>query len=134
MAWSKKYKKSIDCSNPKGFSQKAHCAGRKKRQSGRTTKSKSVTENTMNITEQDRQLFSEMVKKYNLKKEGFLSNLFVKRLSKAVKNDRDIKSSIMKADKELETSRQRILQKLGSEEKVKEVLPLQVRKSLGFDF
>lgn len=134
MAWSKKYKKSIDCSNAKGFSQKAHCAGRKKRQSGGTTKSKSVTENTMNITEQDRKLFSEMVKKYNLKKEGFLSNLFVKRLSKAVKNDRDIKSSIMKADKELETSRQRILQKLGSEEKVKEVLPLQVRKSLGFDF
>ena len=30
-AWSKKYKKSIDCSNPKGFSQKAHCAGRKKK-------------------------------------------------------------------------------------------------------
>ena len=28
--WSKKYKKSINCSNPKGFSQKAHCAGRKK--------------------------------------------------------------------------------------------------------
>jgi len=29
--WSKKYKKSIDCSNPKGFSQKAHCAGKKKK-------------------------------------------------------------------------------------------------------
>ena len=29
--WSKKYKKSINCNNPKGFSQKAHCAGRKKR-------------------------------------------------------------------------------------------------------
>ena len=29
--WSDKYKRSIDCSNPKGFSQKAHCAGRKKR-------------------------------------------------------------------------------------------------------
>jgi hypothetical protein len=28
--WSKKYKKSIDCDNPKGFSQRAHCAGRKK--------------------------------------------------------------------------------------------------------
>jgi hypothetical protein len=28
--WSKKYKNSINCSNPKGFSQKAHCAGRKK--------------------------------------------------------------------------------------------------------
>jgi hypothetical protein len=29
--WSEKYKRSIDCSDPKGFSQKAHCAGRKKR-------------------------------------------------------------------------------------------------------
>ena len=28
--WSKKYKSSINCNNPKGFSQKAHCAGRKK--------------------------------------------------------------------------------------------------------
>ena len=39
MGWSDKYKKSIDCNNPKGFSQKAHCAGRKKR------------ENTMKISE-----------------------------------------------------------------------------------
>ena len=29
--WSTKYKKSINCNNPKGFSQKAHCAGRKKK-------------------------------------------------------------------------------------------------------
>ena len=29
--WSQKYKRSIDCNNPKGFSQKAHCQGRKKR-------------------------------------------------------------------------------------------------------
>jgi hypothetical protein len=28
--WSKKYKDSINCSNPKGFSQKAHCASKKK--------------------------------------------------------------------------------------------------------
>lgn len=28
--WSEKYKRSIDCSSPKGFSQRAHCAGRKK--------------------------------------------------------------------------------------------------------
>ena len=43
-SWSKKYKKSIDCNNPKGFSQKAHCAGRKARQSGKNTKSSSVNE------------------------------------------------------------------------------------------
>jgi len=30
-AWSKKYKDSINCSNPKGFSQKAHCASKKKK-------------------------------------------------------------------------------------------------------
>jgi hypothetical protein len=28
--WTDKYKRSIDCNNPKGFSQKAHCQGRKK--------------------------------------------------------------------------------------------------------
>lgn len=29
-AWSTKYKKSIDCNNPKGFSQKAHCSAKNK--------------------------------------------------------------------------------------------------------
>ena len=28
--WSEKYKNSINCNNPKGFSQRAHCQGRKK--------------------------------------------------------------------------------------------------------
>tara|TARA_Y100001937_G_scaffold20869_1_gene29306 strand:- start:8249 stop:9880 length:1632 start_codon:yes stop_codon:yes gene_type:complete len=36
--WSKKYKKSIDCNNPKGFSQKAHCAGRKKKENVMSSK------------------------------------------------------------------------------------------------
>ena len=30
--WSEKYKKSINCNNPKGFSQRAHCQGRKKKE------------------------------------------------------------------------------------------------------
>jgi hypothetical protein len=29
-AWSAKYKRSINCNNPRGFSQRAHCAARKK--------------------------------------------------------------------------------------------------------
>lgn len=28
--WSNRYKKSINCSRPRGFSQRAHCAGRRK--------------------------------------------------------------------------------------------------------
>ena len=41
--WSNKYKKSIDCSNPKGFSQKAHCAGRSMR-----VKVKKLNQNQLN--------------------------------------------------------------------------------------
>jgi len=46
--WTKKYKKSINCSNPKGFSQKAHCAARKKRKKGLPTKSKSPFNENVN--------------------------------------------------------------------------------------
>ena len=35
--WSQKYKKSIDCSNPKGFSQKVHCQGKKKKEAVEAT-------------------------------------------------------------------------------------------------
>ena len=42
--WTNTYKKSINCSNPKGFSQKAHCRARKLRQAGKHTKSKPVKE------------------------------------------------------------------------------------------
>jgi len=41
MSWSNKYKRSINCDNPSGFSQKSHCAARKKRAKGEETKSKS---------------------------------------------------------------------------------------------
>jgi len=40
--WSQKYKSSINCSHPKGFSQKAHCAGKKKHNES--------IENTMEMT------------------------------------------------------------------------------------
>ncbi|RPF81929.1 MAG: hypothetical protein CBC65_001670 [Rhodothermaceae bacterium TMED105] len=33
--WSNKYKRSIDCKRPKGFSQKAHCRSRLKSKSRR---------------------------------------------------------------------------------------------------
>lgn len=35
--WSQKYKDSIDCNNPKGFSQKAHCQGKKKSENKEAT-------------------------------------------------------------------------------------------------
>ena len=42
--WTNKYKKSIDCSNAKGFSQKAHCKARRLRRAGKHTQSKPVRE------------------------------------------------------------------------------------------
>ena len=39
MGWSEKYKKSIDCDNPKGFSQRAHCRGKEKKVNEETAKS-----------------------------------------------------------------------------------------------
>lgn len=50
--WSMNYKKSINCSNPKGFSQKAHCRARKLRQAGKHTKSKPVREIYKEVTNQ----------------------------------------------------------------------------------
>ena len=46
--WSDKYKKSIDCNNPKGFSQRAHCQGKKK-----------LKENTSIVNDQDLKDVSE---------------------------------------------------------------------------
>jgi hypothetical protein len=40
--WSEKYKKSIDCKHPKGFSQKAHCQGKKKKENKESTGSGSA--------------------------------------------------------------------------------------------
>lgn len=42
--WSMKYKKSINCNSPRGFSQRAHCAARKKRQAHGKTRSRPVRE------------------------------------------------------------------------------------------
>jgi len=47
--WSKKYKDSINCSNPKGFSQKAHCAGRKKHTNEAEQKPKLYTGEELDI-------------------------------------------------------------------------------------
>ena len=48
-SWSQKYKKSINCSNPKGFSQKAHCAGRKKHTNEAEQKPKLYTGEELDI-------------------------------------------------------------------------------------
>ena len=44
----------------------------------------------MNINENDKTLFSNVVKKHSLRKEGLLSMLFKRKLKKSLSNDKNI--------------------------------------------
>ena len=99
MGWSSKYKKSIDCNNPKGFSQKAHCQGRKKR-----------NENIMKLSE-----FREAVK-------GVLRERSINAIRKAQdKNLSDIEKALEFYKKNKHTDKKeafiKVLKKLGDEKK-----------------
>ena len=59
--WSEKYKKSIDCSNPKGFSQKAHCQGKKKD----TNVDEEVGDDLKENFSKQRKLTLEMFERFN---------------------------------------------------------------------
>jgi len=75
--WSEKYKKSIDCKNPKGFSQRAHCQGKKKK----------VSEEKLKGGKADQKTFDDLVVKY--KKHGKnisdVEKMLKKQLNKGIK-------------------------------------------------
>lgn len=74
--WSKEYKDSIDCSNPKGFSQRAHCQGRKKNKIMKENKDyeRSLDDTTENDTVKDHfnkraeRLFDKLTERWKEKK------------------------------------------------------------------
>jgi hypothetical protein len=61
--WSEKYKKSIDCNNPKGFSQKAHCQGKKKE--SKEEVEKEVDEDLRESFVSQRNKITEMFQRFN---------------------------------------------------------------------
>ena len=72
--WSKKYKKSIDCNNPKGFSQKAHCQGKEKREG------MEINELVPNMQVVNPQAYNQLLKKQLTK---------TKKVGTALKNKKD---------------------------------------------
>ena len=72
--WSKKYKKSIDCNNPKGFSQKAHCKGKEKRESVK------INELVPNMQVVNPQAYNQLLKRQLTK---------TKKVGTALKNKKD---------------------------------------------
>ena len=82
--WSQKYKSSINCSHPKGFSQKAHCAGKKKH--NESVEMEMVCEDCgMCETHENNQNLDEACWK-GYHKEG-MKELFGKRVPNCVKNE-----------------------------------------------
>jgi hypothetical protein len=59
--WSEKYKRSIDCNNPKGFSQRAHCEGKKK---------KATNENKLKGGLSDNLTLDDIAEKHNVNVEN----------------------------------------------------------------
>jgi uncharacterized membrane-anchored protein YhcB (DUF1043 family) len=88
----------------------------------------------MKITNEDRKLFKETYTKYKLK-EGILSRLFLRVLAKNIKNDSTIQNAIKDADASLEQAQKTIEKRFnGDKEQVKQAIPDNVRKYLGFDY
>jgi hypothetical protein len=77
--WSKKYKDSIDCNNPKGFSQRAHCQGKKKKETNEEVLKGGVSDNKKLI---------DIAKKHDKKGYYDIDNMMEtlkKELSKGIK-------------------------------------------------
>lgn len=86
--WSKKYKRSIDCSHPKGFSQKAHCAGRKKHEESREMCPECGGEmypDTM-INEKKDACYYKVKSRYKVWPSAYASGALVKCRKKGAKN------------------------------------------------
>jgi len=86
--WSEKYKKSIDCKNPKGFSQKAHCQGRKKKVNESETKDLNLYNLAKKHSKADD---SEKISK--------MYNILVRQLKKGIKVEMEHEMGLKKAKK-----------------------------------
>jgi hypothetical protein len=62
--WSEKYKKTINCNNPKGFSQKAHCQGKKKDAKEETNLEEEIDDDLKESFSKQRKLTLEMFERF----------------------------------------------------------------------
>ena len=67
-AWSQKYKNSINCNNPKGFSQKAHCASKKNKKSVKENVGPKSTDN-YSVSNIYMDIFNQIFNSEDFKKE-----------------------------------------------------------------
>ena len=118
--WSKKYKDSINCSNPKGFSQKAHCAGRKKNEDiDDKTKGAIDKYQQTNTVGKTSRTFTDIEDEY----------LHIRELAlKLIKNGLDPYTAYYKASEKMQFSPAMVFDWMGSEfkdEELEDFIPLE---------
>jgi len=88
----------------------------------------------MKISKKESVLFKETHSKW-LNESNFLAKLFAMRVKSAVENDKDIQQAVKDADLSLEKTKKSIESRFdGDKEAVKDAIPKDVRKYLGFDY
>lgn len=86
----------------------------------------------MKITKEERELILQTHKKY-VNESNFVGQLFKYLLSKKIAKDPSVKNAIKDAEENLEKIRTKI-EKDSSKEDIKNAIPKDVRKYLGFDY
>lgn len=88
----------------------------------------------MKLTNEEYMLFKETHNKW-LNENRFLAKLFAKRVAKSIKNDTAVQKAVADADDTLEKTKASIEKRLDNDkEAVKNAIPADVRKFLGFDY
>lgn len=88
----------------------------------------------MKITKKEAVLFKETHNKW-LNESGFFAKLFAKSVKNNLLNDKELKQAVYDADKKMQDIRDKIEKEAdGDKEMVKDALPSNIRKYLGFDY
>lgn len=124
MGWSKKYKKSINCKSPKGFSQKAHCAGKLKKKN-ETMKFETITEEILDeklITYNNRKPYGQVVFLAGgaASGKGFAVDKFIDSASFKIRDVDEMKKQLQKLYKQGKLDIQAIIKRYGGNLKRKD--------------
>lgn len=88
----------------------------------------------MKLKKEEVKLFKETHNKW-LNESNFLARLFAKKVKSAIEKDVDLKKAVQDADISLDKTRNKIEKLLnGDKQSVKNAIPADVRKYLGFDY
>lgn len=88
----------------------------------------------MKLTKEEAKLFKESHDKW-LSENKFLAKLFTRAVEKGIAKNPNIKNAIYRADAAIDKARDEIERNFnGDKKKIKNAIPISMRKYLGFDY